>query len=85
MASKKRKGVGQIMDDGTFIFTAYRATGKKIVETIDMTANATVKATSTHYVLTVKFPLNSTVAERYEILRRAFPLVLTRNIKPIKK
>ncbi len=33
MASKKRKGVGQIMDDGTFIFTAYRATGKKMIAT----------------------------------------------------
>ena len=36
MASKKRKGVGQIMDDGTFIFTAYKKAveyfGDKIID-----------------------------------------------------
>ena len=73
---KKRRGVGQTMDDGSFIFTPYNESGKKKVTTVSENDNATLKETDKHLVLTVKFPKDSSPAERYEILCRCFSLVL---------
>lgn len=63
-------------EDGKFIFTPYNETGRKKVALVRERENATLKMTDRYLVLTVKIPKESSTAERYEILRRCFGMVL---------
>ena len=63
-------------EDVKFIFTPYNETGRKKVVLVREGENATLKMTDRHLVLTVKIPKESSTAERYEILRRCFGMVL---------
>lgn len=76
MENYKKRGVGQLTEDGNFIFTAYKETGKKRIQKVAEQDNATLKETETHFLLTIKVPKQANTAERYEILRRCFSLVL---------